>query len=122
MKSCFRITVRAWLTFSEGREEVGNLTTKIKNDYQSIDKIEVVGYTDRLGSDRHNLVWSQARANAIRSLLVTEALDAPKVAAVGVGESNPLSQGCVGNTYTLALSTCLQADHRVEVNVIGQRK
>ena len=107
---------------SEGREAVRNLATKIKNDYQSVDKIAVVGYTDRLGSDAHNLALSQARANAIRSLLVNEGLDASKMTAVGAGESNPLSQGCVGNTYTPALSACLQADRRVEINVTGQRK
>ena len=86
------------------------------------EKIAVVGYTDRLGSDAHNLALSQARANAIRSLLVNEGLDASKMTAVGAGESNPLSQGCVGNTYTPALSACLQADRRVEINVTGQRK
>jgi outer membrane protein OmpA-like peptidoglycan-associated protein len=107
---------------SEGREAVRNLATKIQNDYQSVDKIAVVGYTDRLGSDAHNLALSQARANAIRSLLVNEGLDASKMTAVGAGESNPLSQGCVGNTYTPALSACLQADRRVEINVTGQRK
>ena len=107
---------------TEGREAVRNLAAKIKGDYQSVDKITVVGYTDRLGSDAYNLGLSQARANSIRSLLVNEGLDASKMTAVGAGKSNPLSKGCVGNTYTPALSACLQADRRVEIEVAGQRK
>lgn len=106
----------------EGREAVRNLAAKIQNDYQSVDKIMVVGHTDRLGSDAHNLALSQARANSIRSLLVNEGLPASKMTAVGVGESRPVSTGCVGNTYSPALSACLQADRRVEVEVSGQRK
>lgn len=107
---------------AEGREAVRNLAAKIQNDYQSVDKIAVVGYTDRLGSDSHNMALSQARANAIRSLLVNEGLPASKMTAVGAGEAHPLSKGCVGNTYTPALSACLQADRRVEIEVSGQRK
>ncbi len=107
---------------AEGRAAVRNLADKIQNDYQSVDKITVVGYTDRLGSDAHNLALSQARAHAIRSLLVSEGLPANKISATGAGESNPVSQGCVGNSYTPELSACLQADRRVEVEVSGQRK
>ena len=107
---------------SEGREAIQDLVAKIKGDYSSIDKITVVGHTDRLGSDSYNLALSKARAQTVRNLLINEGFSANKIIATGAGETNPISRNCVGEHFTPELSACLQEDRRVEVQVNGRRK
>lgn len=42
----------------------------IKNDYQHIGKIVIVGHSDRLGDDTYNTQLSFERANAVRAELM----------------------------------------------------
>jgi len=50
---------------------------------------EVYGHTDSVGDDRHNLVLSQRRAEAVRSFLMNFGVDGSRVTAKGFGESQP---------------------------------
>jgi outer membrane protein OmpA-like peptidoglycan-associated protein len=54
-------------------------------------KLVIEGYTDSRGSDAKNQVLSLARAQAVRSYLITHGVADDKVAAVGMGESNPIA-------------------------------
>jgi outer membrane protein OmpA-like peptidoglycan-associated protein len=53
-------------------------------------RVEINGHTDSDGSDAANLPLSQARADAVLSLLARDRLDALDFAARGVGSSMPL--------------------------------
>lgn len=53
--------------------------------------IEVVAYTDALGSDAYNQRLSDARAAAIKQLLVEAGFDPRLIHARGRGESNPIA-------------------------------
>lgn len=88
------------------------------------DTIQITGHTDRLGSDAYNLGLSERRANAVKGYLVnTRGLDASRITATGVGESQPVTQpgDCPGTKRTAALVACLQPDRRVDVDVQGTR-
>ncbi|MDO9075209.1 MAG: OmpA family protein [Rubrivivax sp.] len=88
------------------------------------DVITVEGHTDRLGSDAYNQKLSLERAEAVKAYLVSKgAIDASRVKAVGMGESQPTSgtANCKGNRATPALVACLQPDRRVEVEVTGTK-
>jgi OOP family OmpA-OmpF porin len=88
------------------------------------DSITVEGHTDRLGSSAYNQRLSLQRAEAVKANLVTtQGVPEEKVKAVGLGESNPVTQvsDCPGNKATAAMVACLQPDRRVEVNVVGTR-
>ena len=86
--------------------------------------VRVQGHTDRLGSEAYNQRLSEQRAAAVKSHLVTAGkLDASKISAIGMGETQPVTQpeDCQGNQRTPALVVCLQPDRRVDVEVTGTR-
>lgn len=53
--------------------------------------VSIEGHTDNRGSDDHNRSLSQARANAVRDLLISQGIEAVRVTAMGMGESFPLA-------------------------------
>ncbi len=54
-------------------------------------KLEIDGYTDSVGSDAANLTLSQARADAVRSVLISQfSIDGSRLTAKGLGPANPI--------------------------------
>lgn len=76
-------------------------------------RIEVRGYTDRLGGDAHNLQLSIRRANAVKAVLVRNGVPEQKIRANGLGSQDSITQ-CSGLTNA-SLVRCLQPDRRVEI-------
>ncbi|WP_397535630.1 OmpA family protein [Roseateles sp.] len=88
------------------------------------DVINVEGHTDRLGSEAYNQTLSLQRAEAVKAYLVSRSgIDAGKIAAVGKGESSPVTkrEDCPGNTASAKLIACLQPDRRVDLEMVGTR-
>ncbi|WP_022975785.1 OmpA family protein [Nevskia ramosa] len=54
-------------------------------------QIEIAGYTDSVGSDAQNLKLSEARAQSVRTYLVSRGVSASVLSAHGYGESNPVA-------------------------------
>ncbi len=104
----------------QGKAELDQLAARIQQVYASVDAIDLVGYTDRLGSDAYNQTLSQDRANTVKAYLQTKGVTAT-MSAQGRGESNPLVQ-CEGNAPTAKLTACLQPNRRVEVMITGIKK
>jgi OOP family OmpA-OmpF porin len=52
---------------------------------------EVGGHTDNVGAADYNLKLSAARANAVRTWLVTHGIAQTRVTAKGYGDTNPLA-------------------------------
>ena len=75
--------------------------------------VEVIGYTDRLGSDSSNLALSERRANAVREVFIQQGVPAEKIRAEGLGSRDPVAQ--CGNASADALVRCLQPNRRVEI-------
>lgn len=67
------------------------LVAKAIQDQGEIKPIMVEGYTDSVGSDSANMKLSQARADAVRSFLVSKGLPSDKLTATGHGKSNPIA-------------------------------
>jgi outer membrane protein OmpA-like peptidoglycan-associated protein len=53
--------------------------------------MEVSGYTDSTGSDDHNLVLSQKRAESVMNYLAGHGVNAGQLKAVGYGRQNPVA-------------------------------
>lgn len=111
---------KAILKHSPSRDQLDEFTARLKTlDYVSIN---VIGYTDRLGSEEYNKRLSLRRAEAVKSHLVTNGgVPAGKIQVEGRGKADPITGGrCKGGRVTNALIACLQPDRRVEVQVDGK--
>jgi outer membrane protein OmpA-like peptidoglycan-associated protein len=73
-------------------------------------KVQIDGFTDSVGTDSYNQTLSQARADAVKSALVTRGIDSSRVETQGYGKGFPVADN--------ADSGGRQLNRRVEV-VIG---
>jgi OmpA-OmpF porin, OOP family len=104
----------------EGRAQLDALARMLSEVYAKVERIELVGYTDRLGADGYNQRLSEARASTVQSYLQSKGVQAP-MSAKGKGKANPVSQGCMGDKPITALRACLQPDRRVELVIVGAK-
>ena len=54
-------------------------------------KLEIDGHTDSDGDDASNQKLSEARANAVKTFLVSAGIDASRLTAKGFGETKPVA-------------------------------
>lgn len=107
---------------SEGKKSVDQLFEELKDLDPKDGKVVVVGYTDRIGSDRYNDALSAKRANTVRTYLIAKGVPKEKIHAEGRGKSNPVTgDTCKGTKKSKELIACLQPDRRVEIEVQGKR-
>ncbi|WP_421681177.1 OmpA family protein [Stenotrophomonas bentonitica] len=97
----------------EGRRNVDTLLQQVR-DASRVQTIQVIGYTDRIGSDRYNLVLSQRRAEAVRDALIAGGVPAGAIIAEGRGKADPLVQ--CAQAQRKALIVCLAPNRRVELS------
>lgn len=62
----------------------------ILQKHDNIKKVEIQGHTDDRGSDSYNMKLSQSRAESVREYLIKQGVDADRLVAKGLGESQPL--------------------------------
>jgi outer membrane protein assembly factor BamE (lipoprotein component of BamABCDE complex) len=90
-------------------------TSELNKMVETIDsqaEINVVGYTDRLGSEAFNLDLSQRRAESVRLSLINSGLSASRIKATGRGNTKFLQQ-CAPMARE-ELIQCLAPNRRVE--------
>lgn len=103
-----------------GERSLDALASKLKG--VSFDDVQVIGYTDRIGSPSYNLALSKRRAEAVKDYLVRAAnISADKITATGEGSADSVTRpgDCPGKKVTPKLIACLQPDRRVEIKVSG---
>ena len=54
-------------------------------------KMEIGGHTDTDGDDASNQILSEARANAVRDMLMKAGVNGANISAKGYGESKPIA-------------------------------
>lgn len=86
---------------------------------QGIERIVLVGHTDRLGDADYNQALSLRRTTAVRDHLVARGLDAALFTVDGKGSTEPVKQ-CADSQARAALIQCLQDNRRVEVEIRGR--
>jgi outer membrane protein OmpA-like peptidoglycan-associated protein len=112
---------KAVLKPGSSRYQLDELAAKLKTLHYG--SINIIGYTDRIGSEAYNNHLSRIRAEVIKNYLVTKGVDSQKLRAEGRGEADPITGNtCRGSERTPALIVCLQPDRRVEVQVSGMRQ
>lgn len=101
-----------------GQQRLADVAKRLKS-YQSIQKVNVVGFTDRSGSDAYNNSLSLARAKTVQSYLESLGVKSNAFDAVGKGKLEPVSPVCSSKTSRATLIQCLQPDRRVTIEVTG---
>jgi len=103
-----------------GLAQFDQLIARMKADYGDIERIEVIGHTDRLGKPEYNVKLSQDRAEVIKGYLVRKGLDPAKIVAKGMGPAQPVKE-CTGKSPTPQLIECLEPNRRVEMIINGTK-
>lgn len=106
----------------QGKKELMDVATKIQQGFVSINSIELIGHTDRLGSAQYNHNLGLNRAHTVRDVLVQYGIPASVITTSSQGKAQPVTDGCPNITNRAELHACLQADRRVTVNILGISK
>jgi outer membrane protein OmpA-like peptidoglycan-associated protein len=92
------ITLDGAVLFTTGKSELLPISreklahvAKALQELEDDQRVVVEGHTDSRGTDELNQALSQARADAVRSYLIEEGVDADMITAVGRGETQPLA-------------------------------
>lgn len=99
-----------------GKKHLRQLAKTMRQKHHSA-KVQVIGYTDYLGSNAYNQRLSQQRANSVKRFLVKQGVNAKYLSAMGKGESNPVVT-CNDEGSRQALIQCLAPNRRVTVDVM----
>jgi outer membrane protein OmpA-like peptidoglycan-associated protein len=102
-----------------GRQKLDALAGELLN-WKTLDRIDIVGHTDRLGSDDRNQPLSERRAEAVKNHLAGRGLPAEIIHTSGAGSTRPLVH-CDEVRSLQARVECLQPNRRVELRIEGQR-
>ena len=105
---------------AEGLRELDLAAHVVANKMVELERVVVVGHSDRIGSDSYNDALSKRRAEAVRSHLISKGIDSYLIFAEGRGSREPLIE-CQGRTITASLKQCLQPNRRVQIMIYGQR-
>ncbi|GKX62610.1 porin OmpA [Pragia fontium] len=107
---------------AEGQQALDQLYGELNSIRPQDGSIVVLGYTDRIGSEKYNQKLSEQRAHSVVSYLVSKGIPADKISARGLGKSNPVTGStCDGMKRGAALIDCLAPDRRVEIEVKGAK-
>jgi outer membrane protein OmpA-like peptidoglycan-associated protein len=101
-----------------GRNALDKLAKEIIQSEIKVDRIKVVGHTDRLGGAEYNLRLSEERAATVSEYLRLKGV-LGLIDIEGKGAAEPVTTNCQGNRANAALIECLQPDRRVSIELWG---
>jgi len=108
-----------------GRSRVDSALQELKSSNFRVRSVNIVGYTDPLGSTEYNQRLSVARANAVRDHMVNQGVPANTIQTEGRGESDlKITEAdcrAQGAKTRKALIACLEPDRRVEIRATGEQ-
>lgn len=105
----------------EGLVAIDQLIASIRNDYNQITHIHVIGHADPLGSTAANERLSEERAETVRRYIERVGPSVARITSEGRGSRQPVVNNCARVASPSAIA-CNQPNRRVVVEVIGQRK
>lgn len=105
---------KATLT-ERGKEDLDRIVEAARRSEET--RVQVTGYTDRIGPESYNEDLSRRRAQAVRDYLVENGVAEEAISLAAMGEQNPVvsCEGLAGN----ALISCLRPNRRTEVEFAG---
>jgi outer membrane protein OmpA-like peptidoglycan-associated protein len=98
----------------EVKTVLDDLASKLED--AEYDRLDIVGYTDRIGSPEYNQSLSERRAWAVARYLMDKGVPLDKLRVAGRGERESiLQEGECADLGREQLITCLQRDRRVQI-------
>jgi len=94
---------------AQGEKAVGDIASFLQTRPDRT--VEVIGHTDSTGSAKINAKLSEERAEAVKTALVKQGIDASRIQTKGVGPSNPVASN--------ATAEGRQKNRRVVVDISG---
>lgn len=101
----------------KSKDELNKLASQLKQDQVKVEKIEVIGHADQIGSDKYNQKLGLKRAQTVKDYLTKQGVEVP-IHVSSQGKTQQTTD-CKGSKVTAALKECLQPDRRAEVKVEG---
>jgi OOP family OmpA-OmpF porin len=104
----------------EGKVMLDGLVNQLSG--ATYDNIQVIGHTDRFGSNAYNQKLSERRANTVKNYLASKEVAANRIDATGKGETQPVTKAgdCKGRK-SVKVVACLQPDRRVDTERTGAK-
>jgi OOP family OmpA-OmpF porin len=107
---------------ASGYNAIESLVQRLLQDFSSVERIRVVGYTDPIGSAAFNKKLSQDRADVVARQIVSRNIPIERgIEAEGRGPIELVKTGC-GNTPTPENKICHAPNRRVMVVITGARR
>ncbi len=107
---------------ASGYNAIESLVQRLLQDFSSVERIRVVGYTDPIGSAAFNKRLSQQRADKVARHIASRNIPIERgIEAEGRGPIELVKTGC-GNTPTPENKTCHAPNRRVMVVITGARR
>lgn len=96
------------------RRRLESLGAELSGHAAAVDKVEVIGHADRIGSPARKHLRSLDRARGVAAALEAQGVDPQKIEVVAKGDAETVS-ACSEAMPLPALKACLAPDRRVEV-------
>jgi outer membrane protein OmpA-like peptidoglycan-associated protein len=107
---------------ASGYNAIESLVQRLLQDFSSVERIRVVGYTDPIGSAAFNKKLSQQRADVVARQIASRNIPIERgIHAEGRGPIELVKTGC-GNTPTPENKICHAPNRRVMVVITGARR
>jgi hypothetical protein len=103
--------IDSWELKKESLKELNTLADLLNNNKELV--LEIGGYTDSTGSDAHNLVLSEKRANSVVEYLISKGIAGGRLIPKGYGNSSP-----VGDNLTIEGR---KMNRRTEAKIVGTK-
>lgn len=100
------------------RSEIEMIAKEIIKNSANIQKIEVIGHTDPVGSARYNQRLSLQRAETVKKILIQKGITHSKIVVEGRGEDELVVNDCDSRVFynnKAALDECNAPNRRVEI-------
>lgn len=104
----------------QGRTAIRELITQLHREHAKLERIEVVGHTDPIGSYAANQSLGLKRAQTVRRLLIDGGLSATSINASSAGSSEPVTDECYGSKAEQVACNAPNRRVVVRVDVSGQ--
>ena len=100
-----------------GKAKLDSLIARLKDNKGAAAKVNIVGFTDAIGSPSYNQTLSEKRAATVREYLVGNKANAASITASGAGMTASSADSTCTSAKAADRVACLAADRRVEIEV-----